>query len=173
MLIWLAWLSTYSSLSWFFITSICNWLFWTHISVGLNLICSIEYLYPFVLHQWGSCVVKWNDVYVPKQEGGLVIRRPKEINEAFLAKWLWYLLVDIDSLCFGLKRTSLKMLLSYLSKLIKNNHISSVYLHIKEQMDCRSSIELGMVTTLFLWYTPLVLGGPLAERQGFHFKTFL
>jgi hypothetical protein len=38
--------------------------------------------------------VKWRDVCLSKESGGLGVRQPREFNTALLGKWCWWLLVD-------------------------------------------------------------------------------
>jgi len=48
--------------------------------------------------------VKWDSICLPKEKGGLGVRRIREFNLALLGKWCWRMLVDKDGLWYrGLK----------------------------------------------------------------------
>lgn len=44
--------------------------------------------------------VDWNTVCLPKEEGGLGVRRLREFNVALLEKWCWRMLVDKEGLWY-------------------------------------------------------------------------
>lgn len=44
--------------------------------------------------------VDWDIVCLPKEEGGLRVRRLKEFNVALLRKWCWQMLVDKEVLWY-------------------------------------------------------------------------
>ncbi|KAL5568333.1 hypothetical protein UlMin_024908 [Ulmus minor] len=58
---------------------------------------------------WGSsdnnpnplCLKPWNDICVPKGDGGLDFRRMDDMNQAMLSKWGWDLLTGKSSLCLS------------------------------------------------------------------------
>jgi len=44
--------------------------------------------------------IKWDDICVPKEDGGLGVRRLSEFNVSLLGKWCWRLLVDKEGLWY-------------------------------------------------------------------------
>ncbi|CAJ2670980.1 unnamed protein product [Trifolium pratense] len=70
-----------------------------------GIISSIESL--FTKFFWGGCEesrkiswVSWKTICLPKESGGLGVRRLWEFNQALLGKWCWRLLVDREGLWF-------------------------------------------------------------------------
>jgi hypothetical protein len=61
----------------------------------------------FLKKNWGGCEdarkiawVDWDSVCLPKEEGGLGVRRMREFNVALLGKWCWRMLVDKNGLWY-------------------------------------------------------------------------
>jgi len=44
--------------------------------------------------------VDWTSVCMPKEEGGLGVRRLREFNVVLLGKWCWRMLVDKEGLWY-------------------------------------------------------------------------
>ena len=59
-------------------------------------------------------LVAWDNVCRPKSEGGLGIRKNKDVNKASIAKLRWIILTNIDSFWERIVR----------DKYVKNNNFS-------------------------------------------------
>ena len=44
--------------------------------------------------------IKWDDICVPKEDGGLGVKRLREFNLSLLGKRCWRMLVDKEGLCY-------------------------------------------------------------------------
>ena len=70
-----------------------------------GIISSIESILKICFWGGGEDVrkiawVAWDSVCLPKEEGGLGVRRMREFNVALLGKWCWRMLVDRNGLWY-------------------------------------------------------------------------